>query len=68
MLMTIHRWHRETGESIGFKAAGGIATAAQALEWIALVRSIAGEAWLTPALFRIGASRLLDDILARLGD
>lgn len=68
MLQVIDDWHRETGERIGFKAAGGIATANQAIEWIALVRSMLGEAWLSPALFRLGASRLLDDIAARLGD
>ncbi len=68
MLSVIGDWHRATGESVGFKAAGGIATANQALEWIALVRAMLGEAWLSPALFRIGASRLLDDIAARLGD
>nr|WP_246623340.1 deoxyribose-phosphate aldolase [Sphingomonas colocasiae] len=68
MLSAIRDWHRETGERIGFKAAGGIATASQALEWITLVHAMLGEDWLTPALFRIGASRLLDDILARHGD
>lgn len=68
ILCAIRDWHWETGERIGFKAAGGIATANQALDWIALVRAIVGENWLSPALFRLGASRLLDDITARLGD
>lgn len=68
ILSAIAAWHRQTGVRIGFKAAGGISTAEQALDWIALVRAMLGDAWLSPALFRIGASRLLDDIADRLGD
>jgi len=68
ILSTIAAWHRQTGVRIGFKAAGGISTAEQALDWIALVRAMLGDAWLSPTLFRIGASRLLDDIADRLGD
>lgn len=66
MLRRIRAWHDATGIRIGFKPAGGIGTAEQALQWIALVRAELGEAWLTPALFRFGASRLLDDAVARL--
>ena len=66
MLRRIRAWHEATGIRIGFKPAGGIGTAAQALQWIALVRAELGEAWLTPSLFRFGASRLLDDAAARL--
>jgi deoxyribose-phosphate aldolase len=66
MLQAIGDYHGASGHKVGFKPAGGIGTAAQALEWIALVRAMLGEAWLQPALFRIGASRLLDDIIRAL--
>ena len=68
MMAAIEDWHGATGALVGFKAAGGIATAEDALRWVALMRGELGEAWLTPALFRFGASRLVDDILKRLPD
>lgn len=64
LLAEIARWHEETGRRVGIKPAGGIATPEQAYDWIALVRAELGEAWLNPSLFRIGASRLLDALLA----
>lgn len=66
MLHAIRDFHAQTGRRVGFKPAGGIGTAGQARQWIALVRQELGEAWLTPALFRLGASRLLDDVVAQL--
>jgi deoxyribose-phosphate aldolase len=63
------RGHFErTGARVGLKAAGGIRTADDALAWVALVRRELGEEWLTPRLFRIGASALLgalEDELSR---
>ena len=57
------RWYeRETGHAVGLKPAGGIRTAAVALDWLALARAELGDRWLSPSLFRIGASSLLDDI------
>ena len=45
------------------KVAGGVRTAKDAIRYLVLVRETAGPAWLTPALFRIGASSLLNDLL-----
>ena len=49
------------------KASGGVRTAAQAAEYLALADEVMGAGWATPERFRIGASSLVDDILARLG-
>ncbi|PTQ13079.1 deoxyribose-phosphate aldolase [Sphingomonas oleivorans] len=62
MLRIIRDHATRTGIRIGFKPAGGIASADQALAWLMLVRQELGEEWLTPDLFRFGASRLLDDV------
>jgi deoxyribose-phosphate aldolase len=51
------------GRRAGVKAAGGIRTAKDAIRYLVLVREIAGDAWLSPDLFRIGASSLLNDLL-----
>jgi deoxyribose-phosphate aldolase len=59
------KWHyEETGEKIGFKAAGGIVTPGDALQYFSIVKEILGEEWLTPKLFRIGASRLANNLLS----
>lgn len=57
-------WHfEETGEKIGFKPAGGIVTSDDALIYLAIVKEILGDEWLNPQLFRIGASRLANNLL-----
>lgn len=56
--------HAKTRKKVGLKPAGGIRTPQQALEWIDLVRQELGEQWLTPELFRIGASALVDALFA----
>jgi deoxyribose-phosphate aldolase len=56
---------RDAGHG-GFKASGGIRTAAQAAECLALADDVMGAGWATPECFRIGASSLVDDLLARL--
>ncbi|CAB3403718.1 unnamed protein product [Caenorhabditis bovis] len=66
MCTAIKRWHELTEKKVGFKPAGGIRTVDEALGFIALVKDILGEEWLTPELFRIGASSLLDDCLKAL--
>ena len=48
------------------KASGGIRTAEQAAEYLALADEVMGAGWATPERFRIGASSLVDDLLARL--
>lgn len=66
MLDTIHAYHARTGYRIGFKPAGGISTARAALPYMAAAHSRLGPDWLQPALFRFGASSLLNDIRASL--
>lgn len=63
MLAAVRDWHRLTGEHRGVKAAGGIRTAKDAIRHLVAVHEVAGPAWLTPALFRFGASSLLGDLL-----
>jgi deoxyribose-phosphate aldolase len=60
----IMNFYTETGIKVGFKAAGGIATTAEALTYYHIVKSCLGEEWLSNNLFRIGASRLANNILA----
>jgi deoxyribose-phosphate aldolase len=62
MARTIRSYEETTGYKVGFKAAGGIRTAKQALEFMILLKEELGEEWLHPGLFRIGASTLLADI------
>ena len=58
---------KEAGHG-GVKASGGIRTAEQAAEYIALADGVMGAGWATAERFRIGASSLVDDLLARLGE
>lgn len=66
MTRAIREYEALAGYKVGFKPAGGIRTAKQALEWLILVKEELGDAWLTPALFRFGASSLLGDIERQL--
>ena len=66
MLEAVRDVHEETGRRIGFKAAGGVRQAKQAVQHLVLVHETLGPAWLTPDLYRIGASSLLNDILMQL--
>ncbi len=63
MLEACRDWHRVTGEKIGMKPAGGIRTTKDAMKMLVLVHETTGDEWLTPSLFRIGASTLLNDLL-----
>ncbi len=63
MLQAVRDWHRTTGEYRGVKAAGGIRTAKDAIRHLVAVNEVAGPEWLTPDLFRFGASSLLNDLL-----
>ncbi|XP_043258830.1 deoxyribose-phosphate aldolase [Colletes gigas] len=63
MCRAVKDYHAATQKKVGFKPAGGIKTAQEALEWIMLVQMELGDEWLTKDLFRIGASSLLDDIV-----
>jgi deoxyribose-phosphate aldolase len=66
MLEAVRDVHEETGRRIGFKAAGGVRQAKQAVQHLVLVHETLGPEWLTPDLYRIGASSLLNDILMQL--
>jgi deoxyribose-phosphate aldolase len=63
MLEAVRDYFTLTGEKIGVKPAGGIRTTKDAIKQLVLVKETAGEHWLTPDLFRIGASALLNDLL-----
>lgn len=66
MARAIRDYHERTGHIVGFKPAGGIRTAKQSLEWMLLMKEELGTRWLTPELFRFGASSLLADIERQL--
>ena len=66
MLEAIRDVYEETGRRVGFKAAGGIRQAKQAVQHLVLVHETLGPDWLTPDLYRLGASTLLNDILMQL--
>jgi deoxyribose-phosphate aldolase len=66
MCSAIKKFHELTGKKIGFKAAGGIVESADALYYVAIVKEILGEDWLNPKLFRIGASRLANNLLTSI--
>ncbi len=63
MLEAVRDFAAEHGRRIGVKAAGGIRTSKDAIKYLVLVNETVGEAWLTPDLFRFGASTLLNDLL-----
>ena len=66
MTRAIREYARETGMAVGFKPAGGIRTAKQSLEWLALMKEELGDSWLKAELFRFGASGMLADIERQL--
>jgi deoxyribose-phosphate aldolase len=66
MVRAIRDYFERTGSMVGFKPAGGIRTAKQSLDWLALMKEELGDEWLRPSLFRIGASGLLTDIERQL--
>jgi deoxyribose-phosphate aldolase len=66
MSRMIRSYRERTGYWVGFKPAGGIRKAKQALDWLILMREELGEAWQRPELFRLGASTLLADIERQL--
>jgi deoxyribose-phosphate aldolase len=66
MTRAIREYAEETGMAVGFKPAGGIRTAKQSLEWLALIKEELGDAWLASHLFRFGASGMLADIERQL--
>src|SRR5438874_10008055 len=66
MLEAIRDVQEETGRMVGFKPAGGIRNAKQAVQHLVLVHETLGTDWLTPDLYRLGASSLLNDVLMQI--
>ena len=66
MVRSIREYAEQTGMAVGFKPAGGVKTAKQALEWMYLMKDELGRPWLEPSLFRYGASSMLADIERQL--
>jgi deoxyribose-phosphate aldolase len=66
MLEAIRDVYEETGRMVGMKPAGGVRTAKQAIQHLVLVHETLGVDWLTPDLYRIGASSLLNDVLLQI--
>ena len=66
MLEAIRDYYLQTGYKIGMKPAGGVSTAKQGIQYLVMVRETLGQAWLTPDLFRIGASSLANDVLMQI--
>lgn len=66
MARMIRAYEAETGCAVGLKPAGGIRSAKSALEWLIMIKEELGDRWLSPSLFRFGASGLLTDIERQL--
>ncbi len=63
LLEAVRDWYRQTGQRVGVKPAGGIRTSKDAIRYLVMVNETCGPEWLTPDLFRFGASALLNDLL-----
>ena len=66
MCRCIKEYYEQTGRRVGFKAAGGIRTAEEAVRYYAIVKEVLGDEWLSRDLFRIGASSLANNLLAAM--
>ena len=66
MCEAIKEYYKETGRKVGFKAAGGIDSVKKALAYYTIVKEVLGEEWLNNGLFRIGASRLVNQLLSEI--
>lgn len=64
MCSCIKEYYEKTGRKVGFKAAGGVSTTEEALGYYCIVKAVLGDEWLNPEGFRIGASRLANNILS----
>ena len=66
MLEAIRDYQGKTGKKIGMKPAGGISTAKQAIQLLVMIKETLGNDWLSPKLFRFGASSLANDVLMQI--
>ncbi len=66
MSLAIHEFYKKTSKKVGIKPAGGISTYAEAIQVFAIVKKLLGQEWLNSKLFRIGASRLANNLLREI--
>ena len=66
MMEAARDFHRRTGRIVGIKPAGGIRTAKEAIGYLVVLYETLGPRWMTPDLFRFGASSLLNDVLMQI--
>ncbi len=66
MCQCIKEYHKQTGRKVGFKPAGGVRTATEALSYYTIVKHVLGEEWLDNEYFRIGASGLANNLLGEI--
>lgn len=64
MCSCIKEYYEKTGNKVGFKASGGVSTTEDALGYYCVVKAVLGDEWLNPAGFRIGTSRLANNLLS----
>lgn len=64
MAQCIKEYHEKTGTQVGFKASGGVSTTEDAVKYYTVIKEVLGEQWLTNEWFRIGASRLANNLLS----
>lgn len=64
MAQTIKEYYNKTGRRVGFKASGGVATTEDAVKYYTIIKEVLGEEWLTNQYFRLGASRLANNLLS----
>ena len=64
MCQCIKEYFDKTGTMVGFKAAGGVASTEDAVKYYTIVKEVLGDAWLDNEYFRIGASRLANNLLS----
>jgi deoxyribose-phosphate aldolase len=66
MMEAARDFHAETGRRVGIKVAGGVRASKGAIQYLVLVQETLGPTWMSPELFRIGASSLLNDVLMQI--
>lgn len=66
MCQAIKEYYEKTGRMVGFKASGGVATTEDAVKYYCIMKAVLGENWLTNEYFRLGASRLANNLLSSI--
>jgi deoxyribose-phosphate aldolase len=66
MMEAVRDFHAETGRRVGIKVAGGVRASKDAIRYLVVLQETLGPTWMSPELFRIGASSLLNDVLMQI--